>query len=223
MKTSEQINEIAKALALAQGMMKPAVFDSENTFFKKGNKNSKYASLKSCMECIREPFSTNGLSIAQDVITTNESIGITTILFHSSGQFIEFGTCFFNPKDKTVQSYGGAITYGKRYCLCANLSIVADEDDDGNEATFGSHIPKKDESPYISETEYKTIMDLISKCNPTRQTLTIDEINGKCQDKNIRKMLKTDFPKIADVLFRRVQAYQESLKEQEKPVEIIQE
>jgi len=165
MRTSENINEIAKALALAQGAMKPAVFDSENTYFKKGNGASKYASLKSCMDCIREPFSSNGLSVVQNVISQNNMIGITTILFHASGQFIEYDTCFFNPKDQTIQGYGGAITYGKRYCLCSALSIVADDDDDGNSATF------------ISKEEAEILLLYLELCGAEVKNRFIAHIN----------------------------------------------
>lgn len=177
MKRSEQVNEIAKALAAAQGMMKPAVFDCENTFFKKGNKPSRYASLKSCMDSIKEPFNACGLSVHQDVTSVGGAISIATLVSHCSGQWFEFGPCLFNPKDQTSQGYGSAITYGKRYCLCAALSIVADDDDDANDATFGSQKtmenakpdstlqPKKKYDGYngsrITLKQLATIIDLI--------------------------------------------------------------
>jgi hypothetical protein len=34
-----------------------------------------------------------------------------------------------------MQSFGSAVTYARRYALCAVLGLVADEDDDGNAAT----------------------------------------------------------------------------------------
>lgn len=177
MKKSEQINEIAKALAAAQGAMKPAVFDCENTFFKKGTKPMRYASLKSCMESIRDPLRDNGLFVSQDVTSSGSSISVSTTILHASGQWLEYGPCVFNSKDATTQGFGSAITYGKRYCLCASLGIVADDDDDANDATFGSQKtlenakpdstlqPKKKYDDYkgtrISMKQLTTLIELI--------------------------------------------------------------
>jgi hypothetical protein len=38
-------------------------------------------------------------------------------------------------ENKNDQQLGSAISYGRRYSLCALLGIVADEDDDGNKAS----------------------------------------------------------------------------------------
>ena len=60
MQTSEQINELAAALAKAQGEITGALKDSANPFFK-----SKYADLASCWDACRGPLSRNGLSVIQ--------------------------------------------------------------------------------------------------------------------------------------------------------------
>src|SRR5437868_805458 len=83
-KTSEQLNEIFSALAKAQGQIQAAVKDKSNPYFK-----SSYSTLDACWDSCRAPLTSNGLSVVQ---TINESEGgkmfITTILGHSSGQFI---------------------------------------------------------------------------------------------------------------------------------------
>ena len=56
MEKSESINELAAALAKAQGQMEGAKKDSENPYFK-----SKYADLAAVVKAIRGPFSDNGL------------------------------------------------------------------------------------------------------------------------------------------------------------------
>ena len=60
MQHSEHINELATALAKAQGEITGAKKDSENSFF-----SSKYADLAACWDACREPLSANGLSIVQ--------------------------------------------------------------------------------------------------------------------------------------------------------------
>ena len=126
---SEQINELATALALAQGEMQAAEKDGTNPHFR-----SSYATLASVWESIRLPLSAHGLSIVQSPGSTEGGMmHITTILLHKSGQYIE--DIFQIPAGAmTPQGMGSAITYARRYTLMAICGIAAD-DDDGNEAT----------------------------------------------------------------------------------------
>ncbi len=126
---SEQINELATALAKAQGAMEAASKDTANPFFK-----SKYADLASIMEAVRKPFADNGLSYVQSP-SYDKSTGEVTvdmILMHSSGQFI-VGAVSLPVSKADAQGVGSAITYGRRYILAAMCGVVAD-DDDGNAA-----------------------------------------------------------------------------------------
>ncbi len=148
---SPEINELATALAKAQGAIEGAQKDSENPFF-----SSKYADLASVWNAIRKPLAENGLSIIQRPYGLT---GIETILLHSSGQWISGGKMEIAParkwkeaKDgaekKMVQmppdahGIGSAITYARRYTLMA-VAGVAPEDDDGNAATGKSSETKK--------------------------------------------------------------------------------
>jgi hypothetical protein len=107
--TSEQINEIATALAKAQGVMDAAGKDAANPHFK-----SKFASLASVREAIRKPLSDNGLAY--------------TRLIHSSGQFI--GDTLRVPlAQATPQGVGSASSYGRRYALMAIVGLAAEDDD----------------------------------------------------------------------------------------------
>src|SRR5690349_6289254 len=131
-KHSDQINEIASALAKAQGEMKPAVFNKKNPHF-----GQRYADFTGCMDACRAPLSTNGLAVSQLPTFTNDGkFVLNTLLLHSSGQWM---ACEFPLNSKTpdnIQSLGSAMSYAKRYSLCGMLGIVADEDidDDGESA-----------------------------------------------------------------------------------------
>lgn len=122
---SDQINELASALAKAQAEMKPAAFDSTNPHFK-----SKYASLASVWEACKGPLSKNGLSVSQGL---NEAGMLETILMHTSGQYL-ISAMRVSSEKQTMQSMGSALTYAKRYSLSAMVGIVSDEDDDANSA-----------------------------------------------------------------------------------------
>lgn len=134
MQTSESINELATALAKAQGEITGALKDSANPFFK-----SKYADLASCWDACRAPLSKNGLAVIQAMDTTAEHCHLISRLIHSSGQWISSVTPI-QPKDDTPQAMGSALTYARRYALTAMVGI-AQVDDDGNAASGRPTVP----------------------------------------------------------------------------------
>lgn len=123
---STQLNELFGALAKAQGQFKPAVMDKVNPHYK-----SKFASLTSVMNACREGMTTNGLAIIQAVESYESGYLITTILGHSSGQWISSQFKLILTKSD-MQGLGSAISYARRYGVSAMLGIVSDEDDDAN-------------------------------------------------------------------------------------------
>jgi hypothetical protein len=139
MQHSEQINELAAALAKAQGAMTGAVKDSANPFFK-----SRYADLESVWTACRKALTENGLSVVQSASATEGGVAVTTMLLHSSGQWMR-DTLPLHPKDMSPQGIGSAITYGRRYALAA-MAGVYQTDDDG-EAAHGRGAPLDEERP----------------------------------------------------------------------------
>jgi hypothetical protein len=128
-KSSEQTNELSKALSKMQGEMGPAKKDKVNPFFK-----SSYADLPSIWSAIREPLADNGLCVMQDACTLDIGVSITTRLSHVSGQWVETGPLVVPVAKNDAQAVGSALSYGKRYSLGAILGVVAEIDDDGNKA-----------------------------------------------------------------------------------------
>jgi len=140
MQTSPTIGKLAEALALAQGAMKGAVKDAANPFFK-----SKYADLASCWDACRGPLAAHGLSVIQGVSAEGAKITVTTLLAHSSGEWVQ-DAITLEAKDDSPQSIGSAATYGRRYGLSAAVGI-APEDDDGNASQPEQPRPKPAPTP----------------------------------------------------------------------------
>jgi hypothetical protein len=124
MTTSEQLNEIAAALAKAQGAMKNAALTKVNPHFR-----SKYADLAGIRDTVIPALTANGIAVVQ----TLDADAVLTRLMHASGQWIE-SRCPI-PAQADMQKMGSAITYARRYSLSAICGIAADEDDDANAAT----------------------------------------------------------------------------------------
>ncbi len=123
------INELATALAKAQGEFIPASKNSTNPFHK-----NKYADLASVVDSAREILTKHGLSVAQLPKHIPE-LGwvLETMLLHSSGQSISCQLPLILDKN-TNQSMGASMTYMRRYGFCAITGVVVDEDDDGETA-----------------------------------------------------------------------------------------
>ena len=127
MRTSEQINELATALAKAQGEMKNATFNRTNPHFK-----SKYADLAQIRDTVTPALSKHGLALVQGTDTTETGVVVVTRLIHTSGQWMEsrFPIAYDKP-----QVMGSSYSYARRYSAAAICSIASEEDDDGNAAS----------------------------------------------------------------------------------------
>lgn len=129
MNQSEKLDQLATALAKAQASLSGAKKSALNPHFK-----NNYATLQDVWDAAREVLAPNGLSVVQTYEATDGKLmNIRTTLLHNSGQWIA-GVLSMAPQQATPQGIASASTYGRRYGLASILGIVADEDDDGNEA-----------------------------------------------------------------------------------------
>lgn len=125
---SEQINELATALAKAQGEIGGAIRDSTNPHFR-----SSFSSLASVREAYRDQLAKFGLSVTQLPERGDTDVAVVTMLMHASGQWI---ACRLSavPVKHDPQGVGSALSYLRRYSLMSVIGI-APEDDDGNAAS----------------------------------------------------------------------------------------
>jgi len=150
---SEQINELADALAKAQSEMNNAPLNKTNPHFK-----SKYADLASIRDAVIPALSKHGLALMQYTVNTDAGLALRTRLAHSSGQWIEGEYPLPVVLDKP-QAMGSALTYAKRYGMATMVGISVDEDDDAN-AAQGAPKPEK-QAPSPAENKAKEIADAL--------------------------------------------------------------
>jgi hypothetical protein len=145
---SEQTNELVAAIAKAQGVMKPAAFNRVNPHFK-----NRYADLTAVMEAAR-PLAANGIAVTHvPEIRDGGGFVLITTLHHTSGQWIsgEWPLPIAEP-----QKMASAVTYAKRYSLCALAAIVADEDDDAEGARTNGQVsstPQPRQNPHVTRPD----------------------------------------------------------------------
>jgi hypothetical protein len=159
MEKSQTISELAKALIAFQSEIGPISFDADNPFYK-----SKYATLAQLVKEAAPIVSKHGLAVSQ---LCEGDGGVTTILIHSSGEYLSSTLTLRAVKDDP-QGHGSAITYTRRYAYASILGLVSEEDDDGNSASHvssghksGANGEKKSDSPLIPPT--LTLRGMIDK------------------------------------------------------------
>lgn len=182
MRYSESLTNIAAALCKVQAEIKNPIKNQTN----KGVQGApKYANLEDTLQdYVRPVLTKHGMSVFQPVKTDeNGRVGVCTVLFHESGEFIEGDYVFCELKIPTNrdgkeiltqgQATGVNITYLRRYSLNAALGINGDKDTDGSytdeptqetpltyetaleyQITFGKHSGKTLKQIYKEDRKY---------------------------------------------------------------------
>lgn len=117
------LKNLAAALCKAQAEMEGAKKAANNPHF-----NRKYADLAAVWNTIREPLTSNGLSVVQLLRSMQGGVEVETILLHNSGE--QISDVFSVPASKSdAQGFGSAATYARRYALMAMVGVAPEEDD----------------------------------------------------------------------------------------------
>lgn len=128
---SEQIDQLASALADAQADLGSVIKQSQNDAF-----GSKYADLTKVWEAFQRVGPRHGLSVVQmpgHFDASSRTMSMSVRLMHNSGQWL--GGDMSMPLSRSdAHAYGSACTYARRYSLAALIGICP-HDDDGNDAS----------------------------------------------------------------------------------------
>ena len=121
---SEAVGKLAMALAKAQGEIAGASKDAKNPHF-----NSRYADLASIVGACREALAKHEIAYIQSASADANLVRMTTLLVHSSGEWMESDPLQVQAKDAGPQSVGSCLTYLRRYQLAAMVGIAPEDDD----------------------------------------------------------------------------------------------
>jgi len=141
---SESISKIAAALVKAQGAMPAVGKEGNNPAFR-----SRYMTLDGILAVAVPVLTKHGIAVVQgsQVESLDESqrpvaVCIETRLLHESGEWLAVEAIIPVSK-QDAHGMGSAITYGRRYSLASILGIMADEDDDANNAVSVPSQPRR--------------------------------------------------------------------------------
>lgn len=125
MEHSDNINEIAGALSALAGDICDVGKDVQGYGYR-------YAAIDSYLRIARPLLAKHGLALVQSPRTQPGAITLTSLVTHSSGQWIRSElTLAIEPKKglSEAQCAGTVITYARRYALASLLGMAAEDDD----------------------------------------------------------------------------------------------
>lgn len=171
--TSDNMQQLFHALALAQGEMQTASFDAKNPHFK-----SKYSTLSSVLGAILPALNRNGLSLMQHPsFFDGDLVSVTTLVTHSSGQWMRSTMSMPIGKRRDAHAIGSCISYLRRYSASSICGLMQG-DDDGN-AAVGRAVQAQPSRPAAPPAPVVTDADVEKACLDV--DLTLAELNQWCK------------------------------------------
>lgn len=136
---SPTVANLAPALLEAQRLITAVARDRVGRVVKDGRLlyEYDYADLADVVEAVKPHLNACGICIVQGASGTQQGVVVATVLLHESGEWAR-GELYMPVAGTMAQSYGSAISYGKRYGLQAMTALPSkSEDDDADGAGKG--------------------------------------------------------------------------------------
>src|ERR1700737_2084039 len=133
-RSSECVAAIATALAKAQTELSNPEKAMVGTVYNNrsdSQQSFRYASLSSGLDIIRKTLGGQQIAIAQttDIDRANGTVNLTTVLLHTSGEWIssDWPVCQIS-ETSAPRRMGAALTYARRYALFTMVGIAGEDD-----------------------------------------------------------------------------------------------
>jgi hypothetical protein len=133
-RSSENVAAIATALAKAQTELsnpEKAMIGTVYNTRSDSPQSFRYASLSSGLDIIRKALGGQQIAIAQttDIDRANGTVNLTTVLLHTSGEWIssDWPVCQLS-ETSAPRRMGAALTYARRYALFTMVGIAGEDD-----------------------------------------------------------------------------------------------
>ena len=133
-RSSESVAAIATALAKAQTELSNPEKAMVGTVYNNRSdspQSFRYASLSSGLDIVRKTLGGQQIAIAQttDIDRANGMVNLTTVLLHTSGEWIssDWPVCQLS-ETSAPRRMGAALTYARRYALFTMVGIAGEDD-----------------------------------------------------------------------------------------------
>jgi hypothetical protein len=187
-RSSENVAAIATALAKAQtelsnpekamiGTVYNTRTDSQQSF--------RYASLSSGLDIIRKVLGSQQIAVTQttDIDSANGTVNLTTLLLHTSGEWIssDWPVCQLS-ETSAPRRMGAALTYARRYALFTMVGIAGEDDlDSPDMANDGPKGDRREEDGLVASSDLEPAAARVSQprtgspaTSPVREKLSAE-------------------------------------------------
>src|SRR6266852_4370576 len=141
-RSSESVAAIATALAQAQPELsnpEKAMVGTVYNIRSDSPQSFRYASLSSGLDLVRKTLGGQQIAIAQttDIDRANGMVNLTTVLLHTSGEWIssDWPVCRLS-ETSAPRRMGAALTYARRYALFTMVGIAGEDDLDAPDVIY---------------------------------------------------------------------------------------
>jgi hypothetical protein len=188
-RSSESVAAIATALAKAQTELSNPEKAMVGTVYNNRSDSPhsfRYASLSSGLDIIRKTLGSAQIAITQttDIDRANGMVNLTTVLLHTSGEWIssDWPVCQVS-ETSAPRRMGAALTYARRYALFSIVGIAGEDDLDapdfindepkGNKVVDSGRAPNPSVGPApVRSSEFRPGNPITA---PAREKLNADE------------------------------------------------
>ena len=154
-RSSESIAAIATALAKAQTELtnpEKAMVGTIYNVRSDSPQSFRYASLSSGLDIIRKTLGGQQIAVTQttDIDRANGMVNLTTVLLHTSGEWIssDWPVCQIS-ETSAPRRMGAALTYARRYALFTMVGIAGEDDLDAPDLTSDQTKREKTAEPHL--------------------------------------------------------------------------
>jgi len=216
LETSEQLNELFKAMAEFQKEVEQPKKDADNPFFK-----SKYVPLENVIDAIHKAGSKHGLSEITYPVQSDGQVGVGVIITHSSGQYMKLPPVLLKPDKNTPQGIGSAITYARRYALSAVFGIASETDDDGNSISGNGNEKQPNRQAQQPKTVSKTQINVLEgvfnslaeqlgkSTKETKETI----LKAQKMNSDLTKLTSAEYGLLLNYINKLIEVYKNKAKE----------
>src|SRR6202022_1068670 len=148
-RSSESVAAIATALAKAQTELSNPEKAMVGTIYNNRSdspQSFRYASLSSGLDIIRKTLGGQQIAVAQttDIDRTSGTVNLTTVLLHTSGEWIssDWPVCQLS-ETPPARGGGAAPPPPRRYALFTMVGIAGEDDLDSTDLTNGQQVSQK--------------------------------------------------------------------------------
>ncbi len=206
MNKSDQVKNIIGAMII----FREKLIQPKATGFNHGT-GQPYLTLSDIQGAIDKACEGTGLLPTMETRTDDTTVYVKTVVYHETGEFMEFDEIAFPIMVKDMQAFGSAITYTQKYSLKSAFGIAAAEEESENDGEGNKGV----QQTFANKTQKELIFKKIEEQAESTESSFNDVWNEIAAELNISSKLEAITEDDAGTVLNRFVKQSEKLKKQQ--------